>query len=211
MTTTNQQVVLYKGFNPDHVTTEPMGKNRMGGSQVMLSYMGNRPIAIQLPTMMIPFGLQEFVPSDNPSAIKYSIDLSFRQLDPSDERVAIFRSIMEHLDDQMVELACANSVEWFGKQLTKDVVRELYRPLVKQSKQPDKYEPTIKIKIREVDEDMKEYLKSGSTMKTIVEFAPVWFLNRQFGVNFNLVNYEIITQSTKRAARVYDFVDDEDN
>lgn len=205
-----QQVILYKCFNAENIAAENMGKNRMGGNQVMLSYLGNKSIAMQLPSMLVPFGLQEYSPADNPAAVKLSIDLSFRQLAPDDQRVGVFKALIRKIDERMLDLACENSVIWFGKQLTKQILRELYRPLEKQSKQPEKYDPTLKIKIRALDGDMREDFKAGTTVKTIVEFAPVWFLNRQFGVNVTLVNYEVVLRSMQRPSRVFDFVQDDD-
>jgi hypothetical protein len=205
-----QQVILYKCFSANNLAAENMGKNRMGGNQVMLSYLGNRSIAMQLPSMLLPFGLQEYAPTDNPTAIKYSIDVSFRKLAEFDTRVDAMKKLIREIDERMVEMAYENSILWFGKTLTKEVVRALYRPLEKQSKQPDKYDPTMKIKIRTLDPEMREDFKSGSTVKTIVEFTPIWFLNRQFGVNVALVNHEVVQRSMQRTARIFDFVHDED-
>jgi hypothetical protein len=211
MSQQQQHVVLYKVFSPNKLTANAIGKNRMGGNQVNLSYMGNRSIAVQLPSMLLPFGLQEYAPAENPSAVKYSIDVSFRSLSDDDTRQSAFRTIAESIDERMIDMAVANSTEWFGKTLTSAVVRELYRPLVKLSKQPEKYDPTLKIKIRNVVGLMRDDLQAGAVMKSIVEFTPIWFLNKQFGVNVTLVNYEIVVQSSdNRPTRVFEFVSDED-
>jgi len=108
----------------------------------------------------------------------------------------------------MIALAVENSKAWFGKPMSKEIVEELYRPLMKESKMPEKYAPTMKIKIRPSRNgdsfnlqaftsdkepfDMKEF-QPGTNVKCIVDFSPVWFVNKQFGLTLNLIQVEIVS------------------
>ena len=112
----------------------------------------------------------------------------------------MFMETMKSLDTHLIEMGVKNSPEWFGKQMSKEVVEELYRPLVKESKQPDKYAPTLKLKVRSMNnEPMVEAFDSnkqpfdmahftgGSEVKAIMDISPIWFVNKQFGITFKLL------------------------
>lgn len=178
-------------------------KNRMGGNSVRVYYEDNRRFFFQTPSMPTPFGVSEYVPADNGSSggaskqSKYSLDLSFRYED-SEPKVQQFRHALECLDNLMISWATENSVSWFGKILSKEVVSELYSPLLRVSSQPDKYKPLMKCKIRERPEDlmattehgdkfdMGKYMPGGR-VKLILELMPVWFMNRRFGLSASIV------------------------
>lgn len=196
-------VILYKKFDASMLTCGELTKNKSGGNQVSLMYGGNRQrIVLQTPQLATPFGVSEYVPDNGP--IKYSLDASFKGID-TDKRLAAFFKTINQIDERMIDLAVENSTTWFGKNMSKKVVEELYRPLIKPSKQPEKYAPTIKFKIRndpsqsiEVFDtnrdhfDMREF-QSGSTVKCIADFAPVWFVNKQFGLTMTLIQMEIVS------------------
>jgi hypothetical protein len=121
------------------------------------------------------------------------LDVSFKGTDP---KIQSFYEKIQQMDQRMIDLAVENSPAWFGKKMSKEVVEELYRPLIKPSKQPDKYAPTMKFKIRALetveafDKDRERFdmvnFQSGSTVKCIVDFAPVWFVNKQFGLTMTV-------------------------
>lgn len=175
--------------------SEPF-KNRMGGNSVRVSYNGDRRFFFQTPSMPVPFGISEFVPKDGTTSCKYSLDLSFRYAD-EDPKIRIFMQAMVRLDELMIRWAVANAHTWFGKPMAEAVVRELYRPLVKPSNQPDKYKPVMKGKFRENPREMMaqtvdgdsftvDKLLPGAKVKVIVELMPVWFMNKQFGLSLSI-------------------------
>ena len=206
-TNNNSNVILYKNFDISALTCGELTKNKAGGNQVALMYNDNRQrIVLQTPKLAAPFGVSEYIPENNIGPIKYSLDASFKGMD-SDKRLAAFHDIVSKIDSRMIDLAVENSPVWFGKKMSKEVVEELYRPLIKPSKQPDKYAPTIKFKIRPGKDtgmnleafdtnrerfDMADF-QSGSTVKCIVDFAPVWFVNKQFGLTMSLVQLEVVS------------------
>ena len=195
-------VILYKNFDASAITCGELSKNKAGGNQVALMYNGNRQrIVLQTPKLAAPFGVSEYVPDVGP--IKYSLDASFKGMD-TDKRLAAFYETVREIDARMIDLAVENSPRWFRKKMSKEVVEELYRPLIKESKQPEKYAPTIKFKIRnDPSQSIEAYMnrerfdmadfQSGSTVKCIVDFAPVWFVNKQFGLTMSLVQLEVVS------------------
>jgi hypothetical protein len=199
----NNSVILYKHFDTSAMTCGELTKNKAGGNQVQLLYQGNKQrIVLQTPKMAVPFGVSEYVPENNVGPIKYSLDVSFKGMD-QDKRLNAFYETVQAIDQRMIDLAVENSPTWFGKKMSKEVVEELYRPLIKVSKQPDKYAPTIKFKIRSLESvqafdanhepfDMAGFV-SGSTVKCIVDFAPVWFVNKQFGLTMSVLQMEVVS------------------
>jgi hypothetical protein len=202
----NNSVMMYTKFDATALSCGEVTKNRVGGNQVSLKYNENKRIIMQTPVMTVPFGLSEFTPENNAGPVKYSLDVSFKGSD-TNPKVEQFMSLMKSVDTKMITLAVENSKLWFGKQMSKEVVEELYRPLIKESKTPEKYAPTMKIKIRpsrngeafnmEAFTSDKEPFdmagfQAGSTVKCIVDFSPVWFVNKQFGLTLNLMQMEIV-------------------
>lgn len=217
--------MMYNKFDANALTCGECTKNRAGGNQVTLLYDNKRRIVMQTPVMSAPFGLSEYVPENNSGPVKYSIDLSFKGHD-TDPKVKQFMDTVRAIDEHMVAMAVEHSKTWFGKQMSKEVVEELYRPLVKESKQPEKYAPTLKLKIRPSRNtndpfgdiqafnsdkepfDMKDF-QSGSGVKCIVDFSPIWFVNKQFGMTLNLMQLEITTMPVGKL-HGFSFQSDED-
>ena len=215
----HQNILMYKNFDASKLSCGAVSKNRAGGNQVPLLYDGKRgSIMLQTPVVAAPFGLSEYTP-DNGSEPKYSIDVSFKGFEENDKISALLNTV-KCIDNHMIDMGVENSQEWFGKTMSRAVVEELYRPLVKESKQPEKYAPTLKCKIRSIDKltsftknreafDVTD-LQPGSTVKTILEFAPVWFVNKQFGVTLTILQLEMNTPPVGKLAG-FSFVDDEDD
>lgn len=212
-------VIMYKRFDASKMTCGTVNKNRAGGNQVPLLYNEKRgSIMIQTPVMRAPFGLSEFMPDNGTGEAKYSIDVSFSGYQ-EDAKIAKFMQVVKAVDEHMVTMGVEHSVEWFGKKMSREVVEELYRPLIKESKQPEKYAPTCKCKIRsihKVDAFTKERepfsvadLQPGSSIKMILEFAPIWFVNKQFGVTLNILQLEF-TEAPAGKLDGFSFVMDDD-
>ena len=196
-------IIMYKRFDATKITCDELMKNKAGGNQVNLKYDTTlKNIVIQTPVVSAPFGLSEYMPDMNTDP-KYSIDVSFKGYE-EDNKISTFLTIIQNIDKQMIDLAVENSHKWFGKTMSREVVEELYRPLVKPSKQPEKYAPTLKCKIRNVSrveaftKDREVYdvmnLQPGCTIKLLLGFSPVWFVNKQFGITLNVLQMEINSQ-----------------
>lgn len=199
-------VILYKNFDINSLNACEVVKNKSGGNQVSLKYNDQKKIILQVPAMNAPFGLSEYVPDNKSNPVKYSIDFSFRG-HQEDIKIGNYLKLMRNLDSYMIDAGVQNSKAWFGKEMSKEVVSELYRPLVKESKQPEKYAPTIKMKIRtrpDTNTLIVEAFNStdrtpfdintfqpGTNGKCIVDFAPIWFVNKQFGLTLTILQLEV--------------------
>ena len=214
-----QNIMMYNNFDTSKLVCGVVNKNRAGGNQVPLLYDGKRgSIMFQTPVVTAPFGLSEYIP-DNGAEPKYSIDVSFKGYEDNN-KTGTFLNTIKSIDDHMVSMGVAHSLDWFGKTMSREVVEELYRPLVKESKQPEKYAPTLKCKIRSISKvasftkNREPFeitdLQPGSTVKTILEFAPVWFVNKQFGVTLSILQIEMNTPPVGKLTG-FSFVDDEDD
>ena len=197
-------ITLPKNFNTSKITNEPVKTNALGGKAVYLKYNDQKKITIQTPLVAAPFGLSTYT-DDKTGVTKYSIDMSFKGSD-ADPKIKTLQTKMEELDNFVLSLAEKNSKEWLGKKMSKEVVEALYRPVVKQAKDPEKYAPTMKMKITNSSNgdmnveayntkrervNLKEELTQGSRIRCLMECSSIWFVNKQFGVSWRLVQVEV--------------------
>jgi hypothetical protein len=199
-------IVLPKNFDANELTFDSVKKNSMGGNVVYFKYEGHPKVVMQTPVVSAPFGLSTYV-DDKTGAVKYSLDISFRAME-EDPKIQLFHDKMNDLDNFLISAAVSNSKEWFGKKQSKEVVENFYRPLVKPSKDPTKYAPTMKFKIMtkrdgNIDVDafdsqrnkvnLQDVLTSGVKLQAIIEAGSVWFVNKtMFGISWKLVQVKIL-------------------
>tara|TARA_Y100000816_G_C26082594_1_gene570817 strand:+ start:202 stop:897 length:696 start_codon:yes stop_codon:yes gene_type:complete len=219
-------IVKSSNFDSSKLVATPATKNKQGSLSVHLNYNSDngteKKISLQTPKMICPFGMSEFPTEYGP---KYSIDVSFSEKN-SDTSVEQFYDTLKSIDEFMIETAHQNSKEWFGKQMSKEVIEELYRPLVKPGKErkdnpEERYPDTVKFKIRTLQgrKNVEAYteqkqptnidnLKAGSRIKCIVEFSPIWFVNKNFGLTLNLLQ-TVLSKPDKISGFSFDDSDDE--
>ena len=94
---------------------------------------------MQTPIMKAPFGLSKVNPFGNPAPKpgeqpKVSLWLSFGA--SRDPDVAACHKKMKELDEFMLSSAVSNSVDWFGKQCSKDILDEKYNKCVRSPNKP---------------------------------------------------------------------------
>lgn len=195
-------------FDQNNLRYSQVMKNRQGSNQVHINYLEDgemmKKIILQSPKLSTPFGISEYPTENGP---KYSLDCSFIDIS-EDTKVNQFYSMLKSIDDNMIKTAVENSKDWFGKKMSEEIVKEFYRPLIKEGKQKPNseecYPDTVKFKIRTIgdkknveayDTDRKKIdiddLKTGSKVRSIVEVSPIWFVNKNFGLTLNMVQVEI--------------------
>ena len=201
---TSTMITLPKNFNASELTNESVKTNALGGKVVYLKYNDQKKITMQTPLVAAPFGLSTYT-DEKTGITKYSIDMSFKGSE-ADPKIKTLQQKMEDMDNYILTLAEKNSKEWLGKKMSKEVVEALYRPIVKQAKDPEKYAPTMKMKITNSTKgdmnveayntkrervDLKEELTQGSRIRCLMECSSIWFVNKQFGVSWRLVQVEV--------------------
>ena len=199
-----------KSLDVANVSFDEVKKTQLGQNMVYLKYNGHQKIMMQTPIVSAPFGLSTY--TDEKSGItKYSLDISFRGME-EDSKIKEFFDKMSSLDDLLVSEGVKNAKEWFGKKVSKEVVENFYRPIIKPSKDPSKYAPTMKFKIQTARDgniqldaydhnrnkvDISEALLPGSKVRLICECKSIWFINKSmFGVSFQAI--QVVIQKSDR-------------
>lgn len=221
MASTNS-IILYSNFDTTLINFDPVSKNKNGGKMCYMSYgPSKKRIYVQTPAnLACPFGISKYEDVKT-GEVSYSLDATFRDMD-SDPKMKLFHDKMDELNERILTEAVKNSGEWFGKPMSKDVIQEFYRNIIKLPKDPSKYAPILKIKIPmsngqpNVDifsEDKEkvdiQYVTKGSTLRCIMELKAIWFINKNFGVTWQLVQAGVTTRPQKFEG--WAFKDDDEN
>ena len=191
------EITLHSAFNPSLISFAPVSKTSKGGKIIYLSCNNNR-LKLQTPVMASPFGVSRFDDANNGAS--FSLDASFRGME-TDTKLATFLGKCREFDDFMMDSATANSKAWFGKEMSRELVVELYRKLVRDPADP-KYSPTIRLKLTPNTEYYDEhqnrvdmsYITKGTTFRSIVEISSVWFVGKNFGVSFRIMQLAVVSR-----------------
>lgn len=198
-----------------------------GGKAVYLNY-DSKQLVVQTPQMSCPFGLNLYDGGDYP---KYSIDMSFRGMEDN-PKLREFHDMIAAIDEQMIEDAVKNSMAWFKKRKqSKEVVKALYSPLVKVSRdketgEPDgKYPPTFRVKLPYRDgnftfeafddkkekiasDDVEKWMGKGCQVRCLIRCTGLWFAGGKFGTTWRA---EQVKVNPPKGLAGYSFVDDSDD
>lgn len=185
-----------------------------GGKMCYLSLPNRKQLVFKTPTFKIPYGLSNWENS------KFHIDVSLNS--DADE----FMKKVVLLEEAIVEEAFNNSVSWFGKKQSKEVITALFSSAIKYSKDPNsKYPPTMKLKLpfsgnkfkcdaynskREPIEITEDSFSKGSNVTCIVQCSGIWIAGNKFGPSFNVVQVKVDSRSGNKISG-YAFIDDSDD
>ena len=186
-------------FDVSSVQFGKLSANKYGGKMVYLTGPAKSRLQIQLPFLRCPFGLSSYT-DEATKKVSYSLDLS---LDSENQDAQHVMELLGKLDDAVLTTAAANSMEWFGKPLSRGSLEEtLYTSTIRRPKDASKgYAPTLKLKIRTdkndkfVPEayDMKQNevalstIEKGQYCMAIFEVSQISFVRKTFGVTLNLL------------------------
>ena len=165
--------------------------------------------------LMLTWGAAEFVDQNTGQGDgKFTLSLQFPGKEYENDDTIAFLKNIKALEDKIKADALIYSKEWFGKvHKSAEVVDALWTPMLKYSK--DKatgdYDyskpPTLRIKLPQWENVFKceiysedgdklfpnpgasplEYLKKGSNIMTIIQFAGIWFVNGKFSASWKLI------------------------
>ena len=198
-------ICMIKNIDANKITFDPVRKNALGGNVVYLKHNNAPRLQIQTPAVAAPFGMSTFT-DEKTGAVKYSLDISFRGME-SEPKIKEFHEKMNSIDEMLIKEGVLNSKEWFGKKMSNEVIQEFYRPLVKKSKDPEKYAPTMKFKIPQGRDgsisvdcynhekqkvDIMEALVPGMKIQGILECSSVWFVGKNmYGISWRLIQVKL--------------------
>lgn len=210
------EVTLHSAFNTSLLNFAPVSKTAKGGKIVYVTYNNNSRLKLQTPIMAAPFGVSRFDDANNGSS--FSLDLSFKGSD-TNIKIGNFLGKCREFDELMLDVATKNSKAWLGKETSKELVGEFYRKLIRESSDPTKYAPTMRLKLTPNTEIYDEksnrvdlnYITKGSTLRAIVEVSSVWFVGKNFGVSFRIAQLAVVSRPDGLAGFAFKTEDEEDD
>jgi hypothetical protein len=148
---------------------------------------------------------------------RYELSLQFPNEEYKTPDTEAFLKNMKAFEDKIKADALIYSKEWFGKvHKSAEIIEELFTPLLKypKNKATGEYDyskqPTIRLKLPQwegvwkteiYDEESNrlypstenpgltplDYLKKGSNIASLIQFAGIWFVNGKFSASWKLV------------------------
>jgi len=161
-----EQVTKGKNIDASKITFSVPKILDNGAKLVYVNYAGGR-FSVQTPFMDLPWAMSAF--TEGVKYPKYSLTMSFRGMDERPE-IQAFHDRLLDIEKAIIDGGVSNSVAWFKKKnLTQEVVKNLFNPIVKvscdkETGEPDgKYPPTMRIKVPKRDGlwEFKVQSKSG--------------------------------------------------
>jgi hypothetical protein len=167
---------------------------------------------------------------DKAGPVKYSAEISLAGYDQAGTPMEQFFKAVAGLDDFMEVSGVKNSRPWFKADLSRDVIKAFYTPVVRYAKDkegnPKPYPPTVKLSLRkkrdseEFDvqcfDDKKQPLKGytleellvkGAEVSCLIQCTGVWFAGSKYGLSWKLC--QVIVHKIPQSSRNFTFVDDE--
>jgi hypothetical protein len=222
-------IVKIADFNVSNCSIGPMKSLESGGKMASLFYKygdnSSSSLTTQVGSLSLPYGMNVF---DKAGPVKYSMDLSLRGYDENPKVKAIYDAFMA-LDNWMIDQGVKNSKAWFKSELTRDVVKAFYTPMVKVAKDaegnPKPYPPTFKINLKKQNDQfdvkvyddqarayegvpLEELLVKGAMVTTLIQCTSVWFAGSKFGLSWKAK--QIRMDKVPESIRGYAFLDDDD-
>jgi len=206
-------IILHSRFDPaSQMIFSPMQKTAKGSKIVYINTPQKQKVRIQTPPMKAIFGLSRFDDANTGTA-SYSLDLSFNGRDEN-PKLDHFLTRLREMDEHLLDVAHKRSTEWFGKEMSKEILSEFHRPSIRDPSDP-KYQPTVRLKVTNYSEvydeshdktDMEQIVK-GSTVRAIVE-PSFWLVNKSFGISLRILQLEILSRPS--GVNGFAFEEDED-
>jgi len=199
-------VVAPSAFKVSNVTFSPVKMLESGGKQAYLNYNG-QALVMQVGPLETPFGLSVF---DKQGPPKYSVDLKLRGYDdPTNHpKTATIYNAFHALDEYMLDQGVKNSATWFKGVKSREVLSELYTPVVRFSLDAEgnrkPYPPTLKVQLRKRDDKfeadiydenkrplndvpLEDIIVKGTVLTTLIQCTGVWFAGGKYGLSWKAI------------------------
>lgn len=199
-------VVAPSAFKTSNVSFSPVKSLDSGGKQAYLNYSG-QPLVMQVGPLETPFGLSVF---DKQGPPKYSVDLKLRGYDdPTNHpKTATIYNAFHALDEFMLDQGVKNSASWFKGTKSREVLSELYTPVVRFSVDSDgnrkPYPPTLKVQLRKRDDKfeadvydenkrslndipLEDIIVKGTVLTALIQCTGVWFAGGKYGLSWKAI------------------------
>jgi hypothetical protein len=220
-------VVLSSNFNAQKISFSQPKTLDSGGKQAYVNYDGGM-FVMQTPQCTLPYGMNAF---DKAGPVKYSVELSLRGYQDAGSKMEAFYKTLAALDEYMIDQGVKNSKQWFKADLSRDVIKAFYSPMVRFSKDKDgnlkPYPPTVKLSLKQKRDSqdfdvqcfddkrepyrgipLEELLVKGAQATSLMQCTGCWFAGSKYGLSWKLV--QTILNSLPQSSRNFTFVDDGD-
>jgi len=176
--------------------------------------------------MNVPYGLNVF---DKSGPVSYSVDLSFRGTE-EDPKMAEFKSMMEELDELLIDAGVKNAAAWFKMpNASREVISAFYTRGVKYSTdregKPKPYPPTLKVKLAKKNGvfetqfydaqkrsyegvTVEELLVKRAETTALLKCGGVWISGTKFGLTWKAVQMRM--DALPEGIRGYAIQDEDD-
>ena len=104
------------------------------------------------------------------------------------------RAKIQAIDDLNLESARENCSEWFGKNLSDDVIRSAYTPSIVNDQITGDCIAVTKVFNSDQELIDIEMIKQGKNCNIILEFAGLWFAKKAFGPAWNIFQVKIFDE-----------------
>ena len=220
-------VVTSSNFNSQKISFSAMKMLDSGGKQAYVNYDGAM-FVMQTTSCRVPFGMSVF---DKAGPVKYSVDITLDGYDDPSSKMGKFYAMLSTLDEFMIEQGVRNSKQWFKSELSRDVIKAFYTPVLKWSKDKDgnvkPYPPNVKLNLRKKRDStdfevqcyddqrtlyrgipLEELLGRNTQMTSLIQCTGVWVAGSKYGLSWKLVQ-AMITE-LPQSARGLTFVEDDE-
>jgi len=219
-------VVTSSNFNSQKISFSAMKSLDSGAKTAYVNYDGGM-FVLQTTSCRLPFGMSCF---DKAGPAKYSVDICLSGHDEAGSKSQQFYNTLLALDEFMIDQGVRNSKQWFKSELSRDVIKAFYTPVLKWSKDKDgnvkPYPPNVKLNLKKKrDSDafevqcyddqrtlyrtipLEELLVRNTQMTSLIQCTGIWVSGgSKYGLSWKLVQ-AMITELPQNS-RGLTFVDD---
>jgi hypothetical protein len=197
----SSSIVFPSSFDSKNLAISAIRTLQSGAKQAYVNYGGQRLMMQSAINMIVPFGVNI---ADKFGPPEYSVELSFRGAEQRPE-IKEFMDVMKQIDEKMIDEGVKNCKAWFKDDMPREVMKKLYTPSVKYSKDKEgnvlDYPPNLKLKLRKVNNEfetkfydvngnpykgvpVEDMLVKGTQITSIIECAGVWFAGGKYGLTW---------------------------
>jgi len=127
-------VVSSNEWNPNAIKFMPPKVNERGGKQInMINTETKRSMHVSTPLMMT-WGITDFVNEAGENDGKFSMALNFPNQEYSKPSTDVFLEKMKAFENKILDMAVENSELWWGEEMSREVCKHSFYPLVKYQK-----------------------------------------------------------------------------
>lgn len=125
-------VIIAKDFDVRLLNIDAVPqKNKAGGKFIRITYGPKKQtLRLQSPAVYLPFGVSSF--EDDKGVTTQSLEVSLRGFDdPAQVAMQAFYKALQAIDEAILTAAEQNSKAWFGKDMSRALLQEFQRTLIK--------------------------------------------------------------------------------